>query len=357
MNSFKDLFTKDEIFISDFYRVIRHVLLSSLKLILSITIIILTISVIYFYNIPVEYESKSIVYIETANPTPSSGNIMKDMLLGEVRSSGTSSVSPDKYKAILSSKVFLNELIDIKFPLNQNSKDSVSLFDYFSNSKKEVKEFSQEALKVNKSKSANSSTLASIDKEIVFSNQIPPIVEFDDSRLNVFSIVEKRVKLEIKDNAVTVLVKMPKPFLSAIVGKVVLERLLIYISELATHKQNRNIDYLSNQMYDAELNYKLAQRKYAGYKDNSLGVIFESSQINNQILNNNMTVTFNIYNQVAVQLEQAKLELKKETPIFSILDPITIPSTPIEPNLIKHITITIGAIITAFFLIILYKSL
>ena len=148
---------------------------------------------------------------------------------------------------------------------------------------------------------------------------------------------------------------MPTPYLSAVVGKLVLERLLLYTSSMQMYKHNVNIDYLERRLSEAELKYKNAQRRFAGYKDNSLGVIFESAQTNNQILSNDMTVAFNLLNQFAVQLEQAKIDQKKETPYFSILEPIAIPSEPIEPSKTSFILKSLALLLALNFLFIVFK--
>ena len=259
--------------------------------------------------------------------------------------------------------MFLNELIDVRFPKSQNSKDSISLSEYFLNNPSlglfDRIKFGSNNNSSPKKKTphlpVNKSVLTSINREIVFSNQIPPIVDFDGARLSVFSTVEKRITLNIKDNAVSLSVQMPTPYLSAIVGKVVLERLLIYISSMGTYKQKSNVEYLSQRLSEAELNYRIAQKRFAGAKDSNLGAIFESSQTNNQVLNNNMTIAFNIYNQLAMQYEQSKVELKKDTPYFSILEPIAIPTSPIQPNLVRFILKVIGINLVILIAIVIVK--
>lgn len=344
--SIRELFKKDEIYISDFYSVIKFAVAQNIKLFFWIGFFISIIASVYYFTIPVEYESKSIVYIESSKPNAQSESIMKDLMLGNLPSMKDNSISPEKYKAIISSQAFLNELIDIRFPQSQNSKDSTSLFEYFLNNPSlglfdRIKFGSNVTHKISKKekspKLVNKSVLTSINREIIFSNQIPPIVDFDNERLSVFSNLEKRITLNIKDNAVSLSVKMPTPFLSAIVGKVVLERLLIYISSLGTYKQISNVEYLSERLSEAETNYRVAQKRFAGAKDSNMGAIFESTQTNNQVLNNNMTIAFNIYNQLAMQYEQSKIELKKDTPYFSILEPISIPTTPTQPNFVTFL--------------------
>jgi hypothetical protein len=106
---------------------------------------------------------------------------------------------------------------------------------------------------------------------------------------------------------------------------------------------------------DSEERYKKAQQNFAGYKDNTLGIILQSAQTREQILNNELTIAFNIYNQFTVQLEQAKGDLKKETPYFSILEPISIPESRIEPNLTSTLIKYSAIFLSLTFLIILYK--
>jgi uncharacterized protein involved in exopolysaccharide biosynthesis len=366
--SLRGLLSQDEIYLLDFIKLIKNTIGSNILWIFFISIITIVFSFLVYYFTPLEYESKSVVYIESRSTT-SPGGAIKDLLIGSVPESNNNSISPENYKSIISSQVFLNDLVEIKFSKDYLSKDSINLLEYF-NAITE-KDIFGSTLFLIKSKSAKKNAeikisnqirddgaiINTINRDIVFSNQIPPIVQFSDARLNAFSEIKKRIRIEIKDKTLSVFVKMPSSYLSAIIGKQFLERLLIYSSSMQMHKHNTNIEYLEKRLSEAETKYKNAQRKYAGYKDNSLGVIFESAQTNNQILNNEMTVAFNLLNQFAVQLEQAKIDQKKETPYFSILDPITIPSEPLEPNKSSFILRTLVLAVVLNSLFILFKLL
>lgn len=362
----KELLSKEEIYLIDIFKVIQNVINSNYKWLLVITITTLIGSALRYYTSPIEYESKSVVYIESKS-TNASASMMKDLLTGSKTESSDNSISPENYKSIVSSQVFLNELVEIKLPKDFNSKDSINLLSYFNtNSDKDFFETVSSLLNTNSPKKIgegklsnpirdNGIILNTINRDIVFSNQIPPIVQFSDDRLAAFSKITKRIRIEIKDKTLTVFVKMPTPYLSAVVGKLVLERLLLYTSSMQMHKHNVNIEYLERRLSEAELKYKNSQRRFAGYKDNSLGVIFESAQTNNQILSNDMTVAFNLLNQFAVQLEQAKIDQKKETPYFSILEPIAIPSEPIEPSKTSFILKSLALLLALNFLFIVFK--
>lgn len=148
---------------------------------------------------------------------------------------------------------------------------------------------------------------------------------------------------------------MPNAFQSAVVGKAILENLLRYITAFRTHKQLNQIEFLEKRVSDSEDRYKKAQQNFAGYKDITLGIILQSAQTREQILNNELTIAFNIYNQFAIQLEQAKVDLKKETPYFSILEPISIPGSQIEPSFFSLLMKYLAIFISFTFFIVLYK--
>jgi uncharacterized protein involved in exopolysaccharide biosynthesis len=99
------------------------------------------------------------------------------------------------------------------------------------------------------------------------------------------------------------------------------------------------------------------QQSLAGLKDNSLGVIFQSAQTRQQVLENELTIAFNVYNQFAVQLEAAKIELKKETPLFRVLEPISLPSPQVEPSFSSTIIKYILFAIVLSFLMVGYRLL
>lgn len=372
-----DLLKQDEFYLSDLF----HILISSIKkskTIIIATAILLTILLLLDYTLaPIEYESKATVIVEQQGSTT---NNSLSSLLGLANSTSSSSnngiLGPEMYTELFKSQVFLNEIIQSKIPISQESKDSITLEEFFSNG--EILSFYQKIknpkklfnntnpytfnhktkVKSNFSTSNLEDSIIvkkNINPELIFSNQIPPIVQIDNKKAAVIEIMKKRIRLEIKDKNVTVYTKMPNAFQSAVVGKAVLENLLRYITAFKTHKQLSQIEFLEKRVNDSEQRYKKAQQNFAGYKDNTLGIILQSAQTREQILNNELTIAFNIYNQFTVQLEQAKVDLKKETPYFSILEPISIPGTQLEPSfstfLIKYLVI----FISVTFLIVLYK--
>ena len=357
-----DLFKADEFSLLDLYKILSEIIKKTKKNIFLVLLLLFTLLILDYQFAPIEYESKAAVIIDQTTTTNVNGNL--NSLLGlptnnnSLSTNGT--LSSDMYQDLFKSQVFFNELIQIKFPISQNSKDSITLEQYFYNGEelsfyKKLKQpssfFKQNnivksnLILKNKIQDNVSTVKNNLTPDLIISNQIPPIVQIDNNKAAVIGIMKNRIKLEIKDRNLTVITKMPNPFQSAIVGKIALENLLKFITAFKTHKQISQISYLQERVVESEERYKIAQKRFGGYKDVSLGIIIQSAQTNEKVLNNELSIAFNIYNQFSVQLEQAKIELKKETPYFSILEPISIPNTAIDPSityfLIKYLLIFI----------------
>lgn len=298
-----------------------------------------------------EYQGNVVVLPELgSSSTPGiSANIAGlSSLLGVTTSGsqGGGGFGPDLYQEIIESQPFLSELVTTKFAGITKTKDSITLLSYFKEGEHRnvvsasfafVKEIPDniQSLFTSSATKTNANEIDFIKKEItpalLRANEVPPIVQMDGAKMNVMNIVKNRVKIEMKGREITISVKMPEPILSAEVCKLVLEKLIEYVSTYKTAKQRDNLAFLQQTKAEAEIKYKQAQQNVAGFKDNSMGVIFQSVQTREQVLQNEMNLAFSVYNQFAMQVEQAKIELKKESPIFSTLNPIEIPSSKSEP--------------------------
>jgi hypothetical protein len=91
----------------------------------------------------------------------------------------------------------------------------------------------------------------------------------------------------------------------------------------------------------------------AEFSDKYNGVIYETIKSNQSQLQNETSITLNTYNLLASQLEQANIDLKKQTPVYTIFEPIFIPN---NPDLKSSSTIIINSligVILGFILIII----
>lgn len=349
-----DLIKQDSFQLNELWQIFKFAAIHLKNKLIIFFISLIILGQIHYSFSPKEYEAVASVAVEQGAASGNQNLSGLGSLLG-VNISGQNSISnnlmgPEMYQEIVHSQAFLNDLVIEKIPTNITNKDSLSLEEFFLNGEPETyfkklmtpisyfkngfkldNQVNKEIDKINSKTDSNSIVKQEINPALIFSNKVPPIVSINGTRAKAIGIMKKRIIVEFKGKACIIKVKMPDPLVSAVVSKLVLEKLISYVTQYRTTKQRDNIDYLEKRFFEAEIKYKNAQQNLAGFKDNSLGIIFQSVQSREQILSNEMTISFNIYNQFATQLEQARIDLKKETPLFTILEPITIPGAAAEP--------------------------
>lgn len=306
-------------------------------------------SYVHYKIAPIEYETIVSVYVDQA-PTGASAGLggvgsMLGVNLDGLGSSASGLMGPDMYKDIIKSKAFLNEVVSSRIPVNRSNKEFSTLEHLLNGNKIDVSKTDQ--------RDSTDLIKREITPELILSNEVPPIVELNGSRANAMSLISNKILIDVKGNLCVLKVKMKDPFLSAVVSKLVLEKLIEYVTYYKTNKLRNNFNYLQERIAESEIKYKSAQSNLAAFKDRNIGSIFQSSQVSEQVLNNEVSSTFAIYNQLKGQIEQAKLELKKETPLFSVLEPISISDIPSDPKLNELILIYIGAGILAYLCMII----
>lgn len=334
IKNIKDIINGQEFSIADLMKIFKSVIILQKKYLLVLLCFFVFGSIFHFWIQKVEFQSEATVLIEQNTPT-NAGAIAG--LLG-ISGNNFGQISdnifgPEMYEDIVKSDAFLNELANTKFLYDETSAKSKTLSQYFNEYDKknylEKTNFGSKIIstKSNKHKIYFNTSNGNSDtsfwyKSLYFSNKVPPIVEVPNDILKASEDLKERIKLEIKGKKIIVKVTMPEEELSANLCKLVLEKIINYVSVYKTNRQRDNIFYLEKNYNEAKLKYTTAQLALANYKDKNFGIIFQSSQTREQILYNELNLAFNLYNQFSIQLEQAKFDYKKEQPLFIVTDPI-----------------------------------
>lgn len=160
--------------------------------------------------------------------------------------------------------------------------------------------------------------------------------------------LKKRIQVTVnkKTLVITVSVRMQDAVISAELTNIVLEKLQDYITAYRTRKAKNDLEFTREMFGQAREAYYQAQRAYAAFEDANRNLISSSYRTEQERLKNEMTLTFNVYNTLAQKLEQDKLRVQERTPVYTILEPATVPLKPSSPRKI--------VVIAAFILLSLF---
>jgi hypothetical protein len=146
---------------------------------------------------------------------------------------------------------------------------------------------------------------------------------------------------------------MQDPLVAATVLNAVVENLKSYMSDYRTSKSRQDAENLAVICEERKEDYYRAQKIYADYLDSNKNVIRQSAQVERQKLEQEMNLAYQVYSQVATQLEAARIKTQQAKPVFAVLKPVTVPiqkSAPSKAKLLIAFTFLAGCCAAAWIL-------
>ena len=70
----------------------------------------------------------------------------------------------------------------------------------------------------------------------------------------------------------------------------------------------------------------------ANFRDQNHNLESAKAKTEEEKLQSEYQLAFSVYSEVAKQLENAKIKIKEDTPIFSIIEPVSIPNEKSKPK-------------------------
>ena len=172
-----------------------------------------------------------------------------------------------------------------------------------------------------------------------------------------FEIVSLMIKVSVnrKDGGfITISTSMPVPEYAATLAVNAQDILQKIIIENKIESARQNLKFTENQLIQKKLQFDELQTKLSYFKDSNLNLV-NSSIINEQ---NKLEAEFEIINAVVTELskqvEAAKLQVNKDTPVFSTIKEAIIPNKRTSP---KRTQIVIIFGIVGFVISIVYVTL
>ncbi len=304
----------------------------SRKFILKTLILFIVIGIFVAVITPKEYTASTIMVPQISNGSSSKLGGLSSLaaMAGFKLNMETSSteLSPYVYPQIVQSVPFQLELMNMPFKF-EGVNDSVSFYEYYteynnpgvlSTVKKYTIGLPFVILGALKSK-PNQESLPSDETHTKF-----PIYLTREQE-NVRKILANGLSLETndKDGYVSLKFTTAESKLSAQVAQAAQELLQTYITKFKIEKAKAQLEFIEDRYRDNKQEFETAQAKLAEFRDKNKNVTSALARTQEERLQSNYQLAFDVYSQLAQQLEQAKIKVKEETPVFSILKPVTVP--------------------------------
>ena len=214
--------------------------------------------------------------------------------------------------------------------------------------------------KVKQLESENDTTLAGYLKEGTSSSLIGTIVslpfkaigavmsifssdddkENDNQDINPFQLTAEQnnavnglrklvvANVDKKTGVTSISVTMQDPLVCAIVADTVVTKLQEFITGYRVNKAQEDCKYWEQLHEERKNDYYEKQQNYARYTDGNQGISRESVKIEQARLENEMNLAYQVYSQMATQLQMARAKVQEAKPVFAVVEPATVPLSP-----------------------------
>ena len=304
-----------------------HKVIKERKLIIKFVGVGIIIGLIVAFSLPKIYTSEVILAPESSKVTGGGISSMASMLgLSNMgMGSDVDALNIRLFPNIVSSTPFLLELLDTKISDDKNEK---TLSEYLDGMKEPwwsyLVRLPQKTLSLIKSIFTPGSNAQQVG---TIGSNINNLTAENANKLKIMrtSLI---CNVDKKTGVTTLSVSLQNPNVVAKIADSVLVKLQKYITTYRINKAQQDCDYLESLFKERQREYYESQEKYAKYQDTNQNIIKRSASTERERLQNEMNLAFQVYTQVATQLQVARAKVQEAKPVFAVIEPAIVPLIP-----------------------------
>ncbi|TKG91905.1 exopolysaccharide biosynthesis protein [Puteibacter caeruleilacunae] len=175
---------------------------------------------------------------------------------------------------------------------------------------------------------------------------IPTITE---EERKVIEILSSQLSLSVndKDGYISLSANMPEALPAAQLAKRSQLLLQQTIIQMKSQKAREQLEFIEERFAEKKNEFEAIQARLAEFSDRNKNVTTAVAQTEKERLQADYNLTYGVYSELAKQVESQKLQVKEDTPIFTVLKPVSVPIKKSKPNrpLIIIIWIMIGGMV------------
>lgn len=308
------------------------------KTIIKITLLFFAIGLFIAIFSPKQYSTTTVMVPQVTEGTNKMGGLssLAAMAGFNLDMNKGSQLSPNIYPQIVKSIPFQKELMNTKINI-QGMKNKISLYDYYTDPKYSRSNF------FNLIRKFTIGLPKTIIKSLILRKQ-NTIVSNDDSNNSIIqlSVLEKSfikvlsssVNLSINQKEGTIILTtiMPEALASAQLGQSAQLLLQKYITSFKIEKAQAQLNFVEMLCFEKKEMFENTQQALAQFRDQNKNVSTALARTEEEKLQSDYQIAQSVYNELAKQVENSRIQVKEETPVFLIIEPISIPTQSFKPK-------------------------
>ncbi|WP_439185249.1 Wzz/FepE/Etk N-terminal domain-containing protein [Carboxylicivirga taeanensis] len=174
------------------------------------------------------------------------------------------------------------------------------------------------------------------------------VLHLSKEELFALSFVQDLILIEVdkKTGLINVSAEAGEPVFVAQFVQKAIDLLQNYVIDYKTKQARQNLEFIQERYFEKEKEYLSAREAFFQYKDKHRNMVSERINIEYEQLKDEYEITGSIYKSLSTQLEQAKIKIKEETPVFTVIEPAKVPVDKSWPK--KSIILVVSVFLGGF---------
>jgi capsular polysaccharide biosynthesis protein len=175
------------------------------------------------------------------------------------------------------------------------------------------------------------------------------LLSISEEEFKLIKILNNQISLEVNDDDgyVTIASSMPEALASAEMALRVQQLLQQYVIDFKIQKSKEQLEFIKSRYSEVEEKFKIVQQKLANNRDRNQNLSTAIAKTSTEMLQDEYNLIYNVYSELAKQLEAQYIQVTEDTPVFTVLKPVTV---PIEKSKPKRFSILFMWIIAGVFI-------
>jgi len=152
------------------------------------------------------------------------------------------------------------------------------------------------------------------------------------------------LSVDKKNGFITLTAFGPEPLATAQIADKAKNLLQRRITEFRIEKARENLDFIEGRFDEKKKEFETSQNRLARFRDGHQGMTSNMVKTEEDRLQSEYQLALTVYTELAKQLESAKISVKEDTPIFSIIEEVIVPVRSAKPKkmMILMVSILLG---------------
>lgn len=164
----------------------------------------------------------------------------------------------------------------------------------------------------------------------------------------LYDRLEDQMQLEVndKDGYVKLSTSMPEAIAAAQLAQKAQLLLQDRIIDFKSKKAVEQLHFVEERYKEKQEEFRKAEYALANFRDRNKNVISARAATQESRLKADYNLVYGVYSELAKQVEQQKIQVKEDTPVFTIIEPVSVPVVTSKPKraIILYIWIFIGLV-------------